>query len=386
MSSVAFYLPDHGLWPDIDVKDPLGKALGGRETAAIRLSQELAVLGWRISIYGAMREGYTDPVTKVEWEPLTPGWKRRASDHDVTVSCEHPEIFDRIRSKLNICHYQCCHTPPDNPVTPFAKHIDNYFILSNYQRYTLCQDDSGIDPLTCVTFGNGVDLERYDSITDVPMVPGRLTWSSSPDRGLHHLLRWWPTLKEMIPELSLRVFYSLSNMNVYKFAQEVRSEWAMAIDQASSLPGVELVGKVDQVTLAREQKASQFWCYPCDPIAPTETFCITALENAAARIPMLMSTADCLPEIYGGERGAAWFLELPVQDRMWISAIAQMFTEPEQAAGRVPAARRLAEAYTWAKIAQRWSDFLEERLNLSDPEKIHDLVDAASVVVVPTEG
>jgi hypothetical protein len=379
--SIAFWMPDVGSWGAINPENPFGNALGGRETAAIRLAQEFTKNGWTTTIFCPITHscGTEDFLT---WFPADKENARFLGDYDVVVSMENPGIFKTVRArKLNLLHAQCTYSHAGDGIGDLDPKIDHYMLLSNYQRFTMRTLEPQIDADKCVILGNGIDLERYDSI-DVPVIPGRMVWSSSPDRGLWHLLRWWPTLKAKYPHITLKVFYNIKALEPYKWAQELRAEWALAIERASTLDGVEYVGKVDQATLAREQKQAECFIYPCDPAAPTETWCITALENCAAGVPMLLSDVDCLGEVYGAQRGCAWFIAAPIRDDDWLKGICAFLDQNEQVQQSIPRARAFAEAMTWEKIGARWRDFLEKRLELTDPEAILQLVEEVSQPVL----
>ncbi len=355
--SIAFYLPATGNWGDFDPAMPFAKALGGRETATIRLAQELAKMDWNVGLFCPCPFLFQDG--NLVWHPhqmFTANLRAMSQTYDVIVSIEDAQIFKRLSAKLHILHEQCCHLR----VLGADKNIDHYFLLSQYQQWSLRSYDATINPDKCVVFGNGVDLERYD-FTDVQPVPGRLVYSSSPDRGLHHLLDWWPELTKRHPELSLKVFYNPKALQDHRWEHDVKATWALAIEEGEHLPGVEYVGGIDQMTLAREQKQAQMWVYPCDPSAPTESWCVTALEHAAAGVPMLMSDADCLGEIY---HDVAWLVPMPIKDSQWINAICYWLEHPDEMAQSIPLARAFAEKRTWRKVAGRWSDFLQRRLEL----------------------
>ena len=385
MRSIAFWMPDTGNWGKVNPYDPFDHAWGGRETMCLRIAQELVKIGWDVAVYAPLdsplrvERGNDDVVYMVPWEYRHE--KRGLSRYDVVVSMERPDLFDVVRAKLNIVQYQCATPNPESLIGKRDRTIDHYFLLSNYQQFTLREHSPEINPDKCVIFGNGIDLERFDDLS-LPKIPGRFVWSSSPDRGLYHLLRLWPLLKQKHPEISLKVFYNIEVMQSYAWLQEIRSEWAREIKAGADLPGVEYVGPVGQATLAREIAQASYFAYPCDPILPTETWCVTALEHAAARNAMLLSDADCLYEVYGGNRKAAHFVPLPILDREWLGALDALLTNPEFANQNIQRARSLAEQFTWFQIANRWSTFLDQRLEVSDPEQALVLAEDTSSLAV----
>jgi glycosyltransferase involved in cell wall biosynthesis len=372
--SIIFWMPDIGSWQPINPLTPFANALGGRETACVRLAQELAKLGCTVGVVTKTTASTTIQYEEIDWIPVDGFNKRFIADYDVLVSMENADIFRRVRAReLNILHYQC--TYPQTPVGDLDKHIDHYFLISRYQQFTLRSQDPMINPDKCVVFGNGVDLERYDSL-NVKKKPGRMVWSSAPDRGLMHILRWWPRLKAEFPELNLRVFYDIEkNLGPWAWTMQLQAEWYHQCREGVLQPGIQYMGPVDQKLLARFQKESEVFLYPCDPSAPTETFCITALENAAAGVPMILSTADCLQEIYGGKRDCAWFLPVPIMDSDWIGAFSELYRDKDRLHQNDASARSVAEMFTWKNIAKSWYEFLKTRATLDNSDNINDLID-----------
>jgi hypothetical protein len=150
---------------DIDTR-----GLGGSETAAVRLADALAELGWVVTVYGDVEQGCHGQVVyrHVEcFDPLTP--------RDVLISSRQPEIFDRpvnARVKVLWAH----DTDFGNRLTPArAKHIDHVLVLSKWHRQHVAQlypfldevvvtDDDGHDVgLTSkiVTTRNGINLDYF---------------------------------------------------------------------------------------------------------------------------------------------------------------------------------------------------------------------------------
>jgi len=263
---------------------------------------------------------------------------------------------------------------PAAPIGRLDRKIDAYVLLTYYQQQSMRERDPAMDADKCVLIGNGVDLARYDQ--PVEKVPGRFIYSSSPDRGLHHLLRMWPILKAKHPHITLRIFYPMDALMDARWQHWLPSEWARVIDEGRSLEGVEYVGAVDQATLAREQLAAELMVYPCDPAANCETFCITALECAAARTPMLLGASDCLPDVYGQ---VAYFGDVPILDSAWIDAISSLIEDSELRQRNIEKARAFAEEHTWSRVGDAWHFFLSERLKLGgDRAQAVELVENVS--------
>lgn len=384
---LAGFCYDLGHWERPDPKDPLALALGGRETAQIRMAQELAKLGWQVDLaipHSRMDEG---PVTVdgVTWRDPREFLRTGCPPDAVLVSCESAAIFEKTRGVLNIMQMQCAHPQPSDPIG--KKHdalVDFYFLLSHWQRWSLRNRDPEINPDHCVVFGNAIDLDSFDHSGTVDRTPGQFHWSSSPDRGLWHLIAMWPELKRRHPHITLNVYYGTDVfIESAKWLHELRAERASIIDQGRHLPGVTYHGPTKQSVVHRSMLTSELLVYTADTLWETETYAITMLEAAAARLPMLLSPADCLSEVY---TGYAHYAPLPIRYEEWTNAISYLLTHPADRDQYVLAGRRFAESQTWALVAQRWDAFLRQRLAMTHPslDDILALISATEDRRLPT--
>ena len=133
---------------------------------------------------------------------------------------------------------------------------------------------------------NGCDVETYRfedrrgssrglSWNDRPMDVG---YWSSPDRGLHHLLRAWPEVVAQIPTAKLHVFYEIE-----KYLQLVcratgeygarAQELMPLLTMAKHMPSVIFHGQVPRKKLSKTQLQCRVMCYPYDPTNYCEGFC-----------------------------------------------------------------------------------------------------------------
>lgn len=118
---------------------------------------------------------------------------------------------------------------------------------------------------------NGIDLSLYDDV-DVNKKTNSMVWSSCFERGLDFFAKQvFPKIKEQVPDFTLKIC-SYNRYNV-----------------GSLSDGIINLGSLTKQQLAEEQKKAKIWCYPNIGISDLdgrlfkETFCITAVENAAAK-------------------------------------------------------------------------------------------------------
>ena len=88
LADVAIYTgPSWMTWSPIDIAR---KGLGGSETAAVRLAEQLSEIGWVVTVYGQVDEmAYRDVIYRSwqTWDPMEP--------RQAVISSRIPAIFDR---------------------------------------------------------------------------------------------------------------------------------------------------------------------------------------------------------------------------------------------------------------------------------------------------
>jgi glycosyltransferase involved in cell wall biosynthesis len=343
----------YGYWGELTPNDLKSdeRQIGGGETAMFSLSKELASLGHEvIAFYDMARPGRYDGV---DYLPSTMYVQIVTNmEHDVLVSWDYPHAFRfNDRAKVHVLALQL----NDTYVGPFDYTIDRYFHPSQWHStrfHKLYPEMSTTKSVARIT--NGIDHMRYTQAVG-DRVPHRVIYSSSPDRGLHHLLRIWPTVVEKVPDAELWVFYDMQKwLKIIEGTDEVglvtvTTERAHILKEQmdNGVPRVQYPGAVGQWRLAREQLQSAVLAYPCDPVQPTEGFSMTILEGLIAGCKVITTNADALPELWASAPNVT-MLPLPIDDNQWVDALVQKLTEP-------PIENvYINQAMSWKTIAQRW--------------------------------
>jgi len=356
-----FIVSGYGYWGNIDPEELLAgeRQVGGGETAMLNISKELAALGHEVVLfYDVARFG---KFSGVDYLPLSMYIPMACNmDHDVLVSWDAPFALrynDRATKRVLAIQLN------DAFIGPFDWTIDYYFHPSRWhaQRfwglYPEMTRDKSFWGLT-----NGIDYGRYVELDNVPRNSKRVIYSSSPDRGLHHLLRIWPRVALEVPEAELHVFYDaqkwLDNdaQVVAAGGTTVTSERAAAIREYLKRPprSVYFHGGVGQSVLAIEQMKSGIMAYPCDPVRPTEGFSMSVLEGITAGCEVITTDADALNELWASAPGVT-ILPLPFDDEVWASTLISKLRNGG------PADRiRVRSDLTWTALARRWEQILDD--------------------------
>jgi FkbM family methyltransferase len=360
-----FFVSDYRHWGSFlptDLRNPSAdRQIGGGETAMISLARQLASgLGHEVIVFHDVeapgRYDEVDYLPKAAFQALA-----TSMEHDVLVSWDWPEALDGpTRSHRRVLAFQL----NDARIGAAAARIDAYFHPSQWHADRFAAMYPEIDRAKQrARMTNAVDLARYQQA--VERDPFRVVYSSSPDRGLHHLLRIWPEVQRREPRASLHVFYELDRWmrgNLapppagpeYFVAQESHRRARAVLEALERCRGlnVHLHGAVGQWQLAAEHLRSSVMAYPCDPMLPTEGFSMSCLEALTAGCRLIVSAADALPELWGDRPGTE-LLPLPIHDETWIDAITRAVRSPP-----APSGLSYLASEDWHPLSCRWDQEL----------------------------
>lgn len=349
---IAFVLgPGFEMWTPNDIE---GKGVGGSETAAVRLAEELAKRGHFVTIYGPETGVYNNVVYR-HWKQYDPTVAREV----VVISRELAPLAERPNAGMVVlwCHdiaYE------DGDFTPeIASRVDHIVVLSEWQRdYWANRYPFVADKLRVI--GNAIKI--YD-VSHSERIPHRFIYSSSPDRGLDDLLLRWPLIREM-GNAELHVYYGWQYLDAAPHLKGFKRD----VLQLAKQDGVFLHGRIGQKQLAEEFAKAQFWLYPSIlPRQPNqnsngqdfhETFCISALEAQAYGCIPVTRDVGALHERLGSQ----FFVE------PWVTGniLQTLKNWDEMGAGKLARVRATmreeAEKYTWKSVADGWLTMIASRL------------------------
>jgi glycosyltransferase involved in cell wall biosynthesis len=364
----------YSYWGDFnpsDIDDPdCQRMIGGGETALINTSRELAALGHDVvAFYNIGKPGSYDGVDYLPvnlWDALS-----HSMVHDVAVSWDQPfALRQNIKATIRGCAFQLNHVH----IATIDELIDFYFSPSHWHanRFSTELAPESTQEHWHGRMTNGVDMRRYRK-NGRGRDPYRVIHSSSPDRGLHHLLAIWKDVKGQVPEANLHLYYDYERwfaatdeaMKTYGLPIPTGDRAYLVRDYLNELLGDEWGvyhhGGIGQWQLAQEQMQAGILAYPCDPIHPTEGFSMTCLEALAAGCELVTTDADALDELWAP---SATILPLPVISDGWADVLVQKLrnppTEPER-----ESFRNYARKFTWKKLGKRWERFFENCLGES---------------------
>lgn len=334
---------------------PDTRGIGGSQTGAVRLSEELVRLGHRVLVFCPCA-GMEGTFRGVEYLDIGrfPGF---AATHflDVFIALRHATLLElpvrAARRYLWVKDIRALRasTQDDDLVRRHYDRLDAILCVSPWQRETFAAIH-GVPMDKIVVTRNGIDPERFGA--RVRRRRHRFIYSSSPERGLGTLLELFPRIRARLPGAELHVFYGFDNWNRSRLASSDRQAWRSSNRAGLTQEGVFNHGRIGQKQLALEMLRSDIWFYPTHF---SETYCITALEAQMAGAVCVTSDLAALRTTVG-DRGILIPGD-PSGEEYRERALAEVFSVLEDRERRrrfTDRARRWARQQTWSRLAEEW--------------------------------
>ena len=339
-----------------DGTTPRTKGLGGTESAVVYLAEALTRRGHRVAVFNTCEQPCE--VEGVEYARASQLAARCAADApDVVVAVRDFSLIGRLRLAPRQIFWTL-----DASDQPFLQHlrerqrraeVDLIVVGSDWQAQTFTAEHR-VAAWQMVQVNNGSAASASTATTAAPPPAAtrgrRLAYASTPFRGLDVLLEVFPRIRAQCPDAELDVF---SSMRVYGWDEQQDKGEFGALYAKARQPGVNLVGTVPQLELARRLQEARALAYPN---TYAETFCIAAIEAQAAGCVVLTTALGALPQTVG-DGGIC----LPGDPRSrayqdaFVAACVRLLTDDVE--WRAASSRALTRAwtdYTWDRVAERW--------------------------------
>lgn len=248
------------------------QGLGGSETALICMARETAARGHRVSVFcNTERPGTYDGVAYYNHQQFEKVCA--VTEWDVLVASRWPE-FLTAPGKAGLRVLWLHDMPTDqNRIMSQSWQTDQVFLLSDYHIKSYTESDDPevpaeenkmpwLKPHIWKT-NNGIDLDLVNENIR-PKVPGKLIYTSRPERGLPHLLNSvMPKLIAEFPDVKLHYCnYSLHGMQV---PENVAQAIAMSEELTKRYPdNVVNMGHLTKDKLYQEMSSAQLLLYPTE--------------------------------------------------------------------------------------------------------------------------
>jgi len=347
------------------------RGLGGSETAAISVARSLAKLGHRVMVFcNCEEEGVFDGVSYYGVDKFAA--MNRTIAWDVFIASRWPEfltqpnkaawrvlwLHDTIQDKGRLCGnlYQT-----DEIFLLSDFHIDNYTVGTNEKD----EKENKIAEFRQFMWktSNGIDLDLIEKHRQ-EKVPLRFFYSSRPERGLHWLLRdIWPKVLEKYPQATLHYCnYSLGGMQVPEHVTQINAMCKELTQRFGD--SVVNVGHLTKDRLYEEMSKAQALLYPTDF---PEISCITAMEAAACKTPIITTDDFALRETVGNSVNGFLIRGKPGTEEYtakFVRRLDFLLSNPDIAKSMQDDGPQwiMQRGYTWDAVAENWTAHFREKL------------------------
>ncbi len=330
--------------------------VGGSETAVIRMSTELAKLGWGVEVYGFMEPEDEGLHAGVNWLPY---WRFPGKDSfDIFISWRTPYVsLAHAEARYIWLHdvQMAEHWRPEE-----LRAVDQVMVLSEAHR----RNCSFIPDEKVLLTGNGLDPSFFQRPDNQPHA---LIYASCPSRGLHLLLPHWRSILKRFPDATLDIYYGftphfLESMRTRANLQEVYQ----TVNSHLSLPGIRWHGMRPQADLSLAFHRAGIFAYPC---SFAEISCITAMQaQAAGAIPVTTNYWALEETVQHGVKVDT--MGKPIEARgaimeNWLAELLELMgdekRQKEIRKKMIPWAR---EKFLWSEVAKQWDQAFRDKLKI----------------------
>jgi glycosyltransferase involved in cell wall biosynthesis len=181
--------------------------------------------------------------------------------------------------------------------------------------------------------------------------PFKLIYKSSYDRGLEHLLKMWPKIREKIPTATLDICYGWQTFLSGYSNNPYMMNWKQRMDKLMEQDGITHHGRVSKKILDDLTSQCDVWAYYC---IFDETNCITALDSQRLGcVPITMARAGLLDTVYSGTMIEGDGLE-PETKQKYLEALVYAYENPKWVKSESEKGKAGIEKFYWSNIAKEW--------------------------------
>ena len=352
--SVMIYSgPSYERW---DYRNAEVGGVGGSEIWQIMLSREFNRMGYHVVSFADVPENSNDD--GVEWRHFSEYDSmvdRHWYDYAILSRTTDPLKFPLRAGKIFVLSHDIWLLSQKDQV--FLDRVNKFLCLSEWHR-DFFSDYHKIPKDRIALSSNGIDFQRFDSITDVERNPYRFHYSSSWDRGLDNLLYLWPLIRDHIPEAELHVYYG---SHTWKAACLQRGDiQGLAkideIEKGMQQPGIYSHGRVGQRELATELKKASVLLYPQ---WFSESFFIGGIEAQYAGVPVICNKYAGVTTTLGESaillgNGDAWWPYSKEGREAFLQETATLLTHKDKWQHWSEKGKANASKYSWGNVALSW--------------------------------
>jgi glycosyltransferase involved in cell wall biosynthesis len=331
--------------------DSVKRGITGSEEAVIYMSQKLAALGCKVTVFADAPEGSSYSVPGAN--PRFVGFDRYNEEKfDVGVCWRMPKtaaFFRQFAKKVYLWPHDLC---AEQYTQVEILGFNEVLWLSRSQReqwLSINPEFVGFQKI----FGNGINPEQFDEVAERKN-PYSCIYASSYTRGLHVLLDIWPIVKRQFPRATLDVYYGWQKWGLLSLQEESKMK---AQIRSMAFLGVREHGLVGHEELNRAYGTASFWTYPCTALV-AETFCISALRaQFAGAVPVVIKGSALEETVRFG-----YFCR---ETEEYLATLLDAMSHAGEISLDMRRSQRefILQEYTWERMAAKWKALFDSGIN-----------------------
>lgn len=324
--------------------------IGGTENFITYSAEYLALAGHEVRVYNKIPT--QAQAGNATWYPLAQF--APFDERDVLLSFRTPEVFARpFRAKLAAIALADTESHGLGDLVRDGA-LDLVMFVSKWQANKIRQEERILAERRMVT-SNGVSMRRFDEMRgDIRRVPGKCIHFATPERGLEPLLDIWPAIQERVPRAELHLFSSFKGWRVndadnrqmcgglYERIEQMIGEGARIVNHQH----------VNAPAIRRHLLESQLYLYPTRWF--DETCCISALEAAAAGVPIVATARAALNERVNDCRTGYLIREREGHDYEFAEMAIKLLSDTSTRKRMSEASVEMARRYDYARLVGKW--------------------------------
>jgi len=359
------------------------RGLGGSESAVIRMSEELAKIGFDVTVYNDCMSDDSKPgiYNDVKYSPVenakiqclkydvvvvSRSIKPIAEDWGTVLEAKHVALWmhdtfcegdDQIEYLVNVGKLQEIFTLSDWH-TGYVTHCDhgfrrNYDVLKNHIFLTR----NGIGNMN----PGWIDIRDKD--------PNLFVFNASVTKGMVPLVKQiWPEVKRRIPDAKLKIVGGYYKFREAAEPDQQQKDWTeLMLHHGHS---IEFTGVITQQEISDILRKASYMIYP---VGFPETFGISTLEALAHNVPLITCQFGALEET--AIDLASWKIKYPVepnwamhwlnqehQVNLFVDKVVEAYNNPYLRQQKMYACNQVKDICTWDTVALQWKQHLYKKL------------------------
>lgn len=360
------------------------RGLGGSESAVIRMSQELAQLGFDVTVYNDCASDDSRPgiYSDVIYTPVGAA-KSPVQTYDVVIVSRSvkpiAEDWKAVREAKHVClwmHDTFCEGDDQIEYLINQGKLQEIFTLSDWHTGYVTHCDHGFrrnfDILKNHIFmtRNGIGNMNPGWIDVREKDPNLFVFNASVTKGMVPLVKQiWPEVKRRIPDAKLTIVGGYYKFREAAGPDQQEKDWnELALQHGKD---IHFTGVITQQEISDILRKASYMIYPA---GFPETFGISTLEALAHNVPLITCRFGALEET--AIDLASWKINYPVepnwamqwlnqdsQVQIFVDKVVEAYNNKYLHQQKMYACNQVKDICGWDSVALQWKQHLYYKLD-----------------------